>query len=93
MSVRIHLAGPLTPYASGRRDVELAGRFRTVADALAALWALHPAVRDRVLTEQGHIRPHVNVFVGAEAVQFAGGLAALVPDGCEISILPAVSGG
>ena len=93
MPVRIHVAGPLRPYTAGRGDIELPGRFATVADALAALWALHPAVRDRVVTERGDVRPHVNVFVGTEAIRFAGGFATPVPDGCEISILPAVSGG
>src|SRR5947208_1131227 len=52
-----------------------------------------PGVRDRVLTEQGDVRPHVNVFVGTESSRWSGGLATPVPDGAEISILPAVSGG
>ena len=34
-----------------------------MGDALAALGALHPGLRDRVVTEQGEVRPHVNVFV------------------------------
>jgi molybdopterin converting factor small subunit len=50
-------------------------------------------VRDRVLTDQGAVRPHVNVFVGPESIRFTGGLDTPVSDGAEISILPAVSGG
>ena len=50
-------------------------------------------MRDRVLTEQGEVRPHVNLFVGAESSRWSGGLAMAVPPGAEISILPAVSGG
>ena len=65
----------------------------TVAAVLEALWRAYPGVRDRVLTEQGEVRPHVNVFVGPESIRFTGGLATSVPDGAEISILPAVSGG
>src|SRR5262249_25486117 len=64
-----------------------------VGDALAALWALHPGVRDRVVTEQGEVRPHVNVFVGVESIRFTGGLETPLRDGAEISIVPAVSGG
>jgi sulfur-carrier protein len=93
MPVRVHLAGPLAPYAAGRGDLELSGRFATVGQALEALWAIHPGVRDRVVTEQGDVRPHVNVFVGSEAIRFSEGLQTPVPEGAEIAILPAVSGG
>jgi molybdopterin converting factor small subunit len=50
-------------------------------------------VRDRVITELGEVRPHVNIFVDGESIRDTGGLAAPVRDGAEIFILPAVSGG
>ena len=53
----------------------------------------HPGVRDRVLTEQGQIREHINVFVGNEDTRYTGGLATPVRAGAEISIVPAISGG
>ena len=37
MPVRVHLAGPLAPFAAGRGEVELPGRFATVGEALEAL--------------------------------------------------------
>jgi molybdopterin converting factor small subunit len=64
-----------------------------VADALAALWKLYPGVRDRIATEQGQIRQHINIFIGNENVRYTGGLASPISPGCEISIVPAVSGG
>lgn len=93
MPVRVHLAGPLVEFAGGRGQVELAGRFANVGEALEALWVIHKGLRDRVVTERGDVRPHVNVFVGAEAIRFTEGLATPVPDEAEIAILPAVSGG
>jgi molybdopterin synthase sulfur carrier subunit len=93
MSVRVYLAGPLAPYAAGRHQVQLPGQFASVGDALEALWALYPGVRDRVVTERGEVRPHVNVFVDAEAIRFPDGLATPVADEAEIAILPALSGG
>jgi sulfur-carrier protein len=48
---------------------------------------------DRVLDEQGNLRRHVNVFVGADDIRTLGGLTATVADGAEVSIVPAVSGG
>jgi len=50
-------------------------------------------VRDRVITELGDVRPHVNIFVDGESIRDAGGLGAPVHDGAEIFILPALSGG
>jgi len=39
------------------------------------------------------VREHINIFIGDENIRYTGGLASSVPDGCEISIVPAVSGG
>lgn len=91
--VTFHLAAPLKTFAGGRSRVEVDAAAPTVASALDALWAACPGVRDRVVSEQGEVRPHVNLFIGAESIRLTGGLATPVSDGAEISILPAVSGG
>jgi molybdopterin converting factor small subunit len=94
VAVAFTIPGPLRPFASGESRVLLAAPARTVAEALAALWALHPGLKARVLTEQGQVRPHVNIFVDADNVRDLGGLTAHLPGrSCEIAILPAVSGG
>jgi sulfur-carrier protein len=93
MAVRIHLPGYLRPFAGARPEVTLATTPGTVRAALAALGALHPGVVDRVLTEQGELRRHVNVFVGDESIRYGGGLDTPLRDGAEIAIVPAVSGG
>ena len=93
MRVVFILPGPLHPLAGGREEVTVDAPRARVADALAALWAAHPPLRDRVMTEDGRLRPHVNVFVGRESVRYTGGLDTPVEDGAEVAILPAVSGG
>ncbi|HEY3202457.1 MAG TPA: ubiquitin-like small modifier protein 1 [Thermoanaerobaculia bacterium] len=93
MPVRFLIPGPLQPFAAGRRHLALEGSPATVGEALAQLWVLHPGIRDRIVTEQGEVRPHINVFVGEENIRDARGLATEVSEGCEIAILPAVSGG
>jgi molybdopterin converting factor small subunit len=93
MAVVIHLPGPLHPYAGGRDQVTLEDAPPTVADALRALWTRHPELESRVMTDDGRVRPHVNVFVGAESIRYTGGTATALRDGAEIFILPAVSGG
>jgi len=93
MRVTFVLPGPLHPLAGGREEVTVDAAAARVADALAALWAVHPALRDRVMTEDGRLRPHVNVFVGRDSVRHTGGLDTPLRDGAEVAILPAVSGG
>jgi sulfur-carrier protein len=87
------IPGYLRPFTGQRRSVEIAAGPRTVGEALDALGAQFPGVRERVLIETGEVRQHVNVFVGADSIRHTGGLGTPVADGAEISILPAVSGG
>jgi molybdopterin converting factor small subunit len=93
MPVEFTIPGPLRPFAAGSGRVRLEDSASTVAEALEALWLLHPGLKDRVLTEEGAIRPHVNLFVDADNVRDMEGLATRIPESCEIAILPAVSGG
>lgn len=77
----------------GQSQVQIGGSAATVGEALRELWTLYPGIRDRVATEQGQIRQHINIFVGNENIRYTGGLATPVVPGVEISIVPAVSGG
>jgi molybdopterin converting factor small subunit len=89
----VRLPSPLAPYADGRTRVDVAEDVESVGAALEDLFTRHPALRLRVLDEQGALRPHVNVFVGAESIRFARGLDTPVVGASEIVILPAISGG
>ena len=93
MPVTFHIPGPLRSFANGRSEVEVAGTPATLSEALQALWVISPGIRDRVVTEQGLIRQHINVFVGREDVRHTGGLATPTTPGAEITIVPSVSGG
>lgn len=93
MAVTIVLPTYLRQFAGGREIVELDGAPRTVRDALRALAARHPGVYDRMVTEQGELREHVNIFVGTESIRFTGGLETAVAEGTELFVAPAVSGG
>jgi molybdopterin converting factor small subunit len=93
MAVTVNVPSPLWPHGSGGREVTLDAGPATVSEALAALFARHPELRDRVLGETGELREHVNVFVGSESIRYTGGLDTPVAEGAELTILPAVSGG
>jgi molybdopterin converting factor small subunit len=68
-------------------------RCESVRDALGALGAQCPGVLDRVLTEQGELRQHVNVFVDQENSRYLDGLRTPITDPSTITILAAISGG
>ena len=94
MKLTFRIQGPLLAFTGGRKVVEAeAASADTVQEALDQLWRLYPGLRDRVLTEQGQVRQHVNVFVGADSIRDTGGLSTPVRDHAEIAIIPAVSGG
>lgn len=93
MAVTFHIPGPLRQYANGRSTITIDQSASTLVDALSALWVLYPGIRDRVLTEQGELREHINIFIGEEHVRYTGGLMSAVPADSEISIVPAISGG
>lgn len=91
--IRIYIPGPLRPFSGGRPQVELKNSPATLRDALDELWKEYPGIRDRVITEEGRLREHINIFVGNENVRYTGDFGTRLAPGAEISILAAVSGG
>lgn len=90
--MKVYLSGHLKAFANGELEVTLPDDARDVGDALNELWSVHPALRDRVLDEQGEIRTHVNIFLGDRSVKQRNGLATPIDAG-EMHIFNAVSGG
>ncbi len=93
MAISFRIPSYLASFAGGQTSLAIDRPPSTVGEALEALWQAHPALRDRIVDEQGEVRQHINIFVGDEAIRFADGLATKVPNGTEILIVPAVSGG
>jgi molybdopterin converting factor small subunit len=93
MSVVFIIPGALRPLAGGYSDLRIPFDGGSLAQALHALWAAAPALRDRVMTELDEVRPHINVFVDGRNTRDLGGMNARVEPDAEIVLLPAVSGG
>lgn len=93
MPVTIYIPNPLREFCEGQSKVEIEESPATLAGVLSALWLLFPGLRDRIATEQGDIRQHINIFIEDEDVRFTGGLTSHVPTGARISIVPSISGG
>jgi molybdopterin synthase sulfur carrier subunit len=93
MSLTFMIPGPLRELTVNRDQIRVHGNARSLSDALSLLWADCPAIRDRMVTELGELRPHINIFVDGESIRYSGGFGTPVRDGAEIFILPALSGG
>ena len=89
--LRVRIPGLLLSYTDGAGilDLDVAGP-TTVTQALAALDARFPGVRFRLIDEQGAIRPHIKLFIDRSIVR---DLDAAIPNGAEMMIVGALSGG
>ena len=65
----------------------------TVGEGLSAVFASNPRARGYVLDDQGGVRRHMIVFVNGQAIQDRVHLADPVPDGAEVYVMQALSGG
>jgi molybdopterin synthase sulfur carrier subunit len=92
MAVTVYLSGHLKTLTGGVTEFALNGDFATVGETLNEIWQRHPALRDRILNEQGEIRQHVNIFLGGNDIKRMQGLETAINAG-EIHIFNAVSGG
>ncbi len=94
MQVLFNIPGPLRDFTQNRSDVRVDVKAGDdLLKALQELFTAYPGLRDRVLTEAGEVRQHVNIFVANEDVRYTGGLATTILPGVEVSIVPAISGG
>ena len=91
MPVTVRLPGALRDAAGGRTKVEANGR--TLADVIADIDRRHPGFRGRVLDESGKLRTYVNVYIGEDDARGQGGTEAVVPEGAEVMVIPAMAGG
>ncbi|MFI5173645.1 MAG: ubiquitin-like small modifier protein 1 [Terriglobia bacterium] len=91
MSHRILIPTPLKRFAGNvdAVDVEAA----TVKGIIDQLEDRYPGFRGRLCDEGGQLRRFINVYVNGEDVRFLENLATPVPEGAEVSIIPAIAGG
>lgn len=91
--ITFQIAGYLTEFAGGEAEIRIDAAPATVGDAFTQLWRRHVGLRDRVLTEQGEVRQHINVFVNNNVMRRDEVLMMPLKPDAEICIMPAVSGG
>ena len=93
--VRVRVPSPLRSY-TGAADIGVAVPVLapelppTVGGVLASVDGAYPGLRFRIVDEQGHVRPHIRLFVGNIATRDLG---APIASGEVLMIVAALSGG
>lgn len=91
MSITVKIPTQLRAVTGGA--AEASGEGGTVGEVLSSVYAEHGELRERIAGDDGELRRFVNVYLAGEDIRFLDGLATPVPDGSELTILPAVAGG
>jgi molybdopterin converting factor small subunit len=91
MAVTVKIPTQLRAVTGGVSEAHVEGA--TVAEVLDGLFAQFGELRERISDEDGTLRRFVNVYLAGEDIRFLDGVATSVPDGAELTILPAVAGG
>jgi molybdopterin synthase sulfur carrier subunit len=91
VAVEVRLPTVLRTHAGGASVVQVDGA--TVGEVLAKLVAEYPGLAGQVVQEDGTLHKFVNIYVDDDDVRYLDGVDTPVPDGAELSILPAVAGG
>jgi sulfur-carrier protein len=90
MAVTVSVPTILRSHTGGEKSVQASGA--TLGEVIEDLETRHSGLKGR-LVKEGSLHRFINVYLNDEDVRFAGGLAATVRDGDNVTILPAVAGG
>src|ERR1019366_3209350 len=91
VAVEVRLPTVLRSNAGGASVVTLDGA--TIGEVLAKLVAEYPGLTGQIVQADGSLHKFVNIYVNDDDVRYLDGVDTPVPDGSEVSILPAVAGG
>jgi MoaD family protein len=91
LPVDVRLPAVLRPAVGGQATIEAEGA--TVGEVFEDLIRQHPALRDQLLTPDGEIHRHLNIFLNDDDIRYLGKLDAKISDTDTLTLMPAVAGG
>jgi molybdopterin converting factor small subunit len=87
----LNIPAPLRSYTEGTSNIDL--HAADVAGAVKELVAEYPALYPHLFTDEGKLRPYVNLFVNDEDVRYLQGLETELGDQDRLRIIPSIAGG
>jgi molybdopterin converting factor small subunit len=89
--VEVRLPNILRPLAGGAPAVTAQGA--TLREVFDDLVHQYPALGSSLLTDDGDMHRHLNVFLNDDDVRYLGRLEAKVGESDTVTLMPAVAGG
>lgn len=87
----IKIPTKLRPHTEGKRELTLA--VTTVGEAVTALLARYPHLREHFYNDRGDLRPSMTLVVGESHIKDLQGLDTPLGEGDILRILASISGG
>ena len=91
MTVDVRLPTVLRSAAGGQATITAEGA--TVGEVFEDLVRQHPGLKSQLLTDEGGLHRHLNVFLNDDDIRYLGKLDAKVNEGDTVTLMPAVAGG
>jgi len=91
VAVEVRLPNILRPLAGGEPAVTAGGS--TLREVFDDLVRQHPELKPSLLTPEGDMHRHLNVFLNDDDVRYLGRLDAKVGEEDTVTLMPAVAGG
>ena len=91
VTVAVRLPTILRGAVGGKAVVEASGA--TVGEVFDDLVKQYPELRSQVLTNEGDLHRHLNVFLNDDDIRYLGKLDAKVNTDDTVTLMPAVAGG
>ncbi len=91
MTVDVRLPTVLRAAAGGQATISAEGA--TVGEVFEDLVRQHPGLKSQLLTDEGGLHRHLNVFLNDDDIRYLGKLDAKVNEGDTVTLMPAVAGG
>jgi molybdopterin synthase sulfur carrier subunit len=88
---RVTIPTPLRRFTADDAHIEV--QAETITGVLDEMDKKYPGFKNRLCEENGQLRRFFNIYIDGEDVRFMNDLETRVPEGAEVSIIPAISGG
>lgn len=87
----LSIPSPLRTYTEGARSIDI--QSANVGGAVQELVTSYPALNSHLFTEEGSLRPYVNLFLNDEDIRHLQGLETELEAGDQLRIIPSIAGG
>ncbi len=91
MSITVRIPSAMRALTKEQSTVTI--NAKTAKEMIETLESEYPGIKDRICESDGKVRRFINIFINGEDIRFISGVESSIPDGAEVSIIPAIAGG